>query len=50
MENKTNTQAVPYRDRLDDVAPMNQEHAGAAAIEKMQKIEVPIRAQSIRVR
>ena len=42
-------QAVPYFDRLDYVAPMNQEHAFALAIEKILNIEVPIRAQYIRV-
>ena len=47
IENKTYTQAVPYFDRLDYVAPMNQEHAFALAIEKILKIEVPIRAQYI---
>tara|TARA_B100000287_G_scaffold92168_1_gene84338 strand:- start:1026 stop:2201 length:1176 start_codon:yes stop_codon:yes gene_type:complete len=49
IENKTYTQAVPYFDRLDYVAPMNQEHAFALAIEKILNIEVPIRAQFIRV-
>jgi len=49
IENKTYIQAVPYFDRLDYVAPMNQEHAFALAIEKILKIEVPIRAQYIRV-
>ena len=49
IEHKTYTQAVPYFDRLDYVAPMNQEHAFALAIEKILKIEVPIRAQFIRV-
>ena len=49
IENKTYAQAVPYFDRLDYVAPMNQEHAFALAIEKILKIEVPIRAQFIRV-
>ena len=49
IENKTYTQAVPYFDRLDYVAPMNQEHAFALAIEKILKIEVPARAQYIRV-
>ena len=49
IENKTYIQAVPYFDRLDYVAPMNQEHAFALAIEKILKIEVPIRAQFIRV-
>ncbi len=49
IEYKTYTQAVPYFDRLDYVAPMNQEHAFALAIEKTLKINVPIRAQFIRV-
>jgi len=49
IENKTYMQAVPYFDRLDYVAPMNQEHAFALAIEKILKVEVPIRAQFIRV-
>ena len=49
IEHKTYAQAVPYFDRLDYVAPMNQEHAFALAIEKILKIEVPIRAQFIRV-
>ena len=49
IEHKTYAQAVPYFDRLDYVAPMNQEHAFALAIEKILKIEVPIRAQYIRV-
>ena len=49
IEHKTFLQAVPYFDRLDYVAPMNQEHAFALAIEKILKIEVPIRAQFIRV-
>ncbi len=49
IEHKTYTQAVPYFDRLDYVAPMNQEHAFALAIEKILKIKVPIRAQYIRV-
>ena len=49
IENKTYIQAVPYFDRLDYVAPMNQEHAFALAIEKIMKIKVPIRAQFIRV-
>ncbi len=49
IESKTYVQAVPYFDRLDYVAPMNQEHAFALAVEKILKIEVPIRAQYIRV-
>jgi len=49
METKTYLQAGPYLDRLDYVAPMNQEHAYVLAIEKMLKIDVPKRAQLIRV-
>ena len=49
IEQKTYTQALPYFDRLDYVAPMNQEHAFALAIERILKIDVPIRAQFIRV-
>ena len=49
IENKTYMQAVPYFDRLDYVAPMNQEHAFALAVEKILDIDVPIRAQYIRV-
>ena len=49
IEHKTYMQAVPYFDRLDYVAPMNQEHAFALAVEKLLRIEVPIRGQYIRV-
>jgi NADH-quinone oxidoreductase subunit D len=49
IETKTYLQAVPYFDRLDYVAPMNQEHAFALAVEKMLNIEIPIRGQLIRV-
>ena len=49
IENKTYMQAVPYFDRLDYVAPMNQEHAFALAVERILKIEVPARAQYLRV-
>ncbi|MDC0232184.1 NADH-quinone oxidoreductase subunit D [Pelagibacteraceae bacterium] len=49
IEHKTYTQAVPYFDRLDYVAPMNQEHAFALAVEKLLDISVPIRGQYIRV-
>ena len=49
IEHKTYTQALPYFDRLDYVAPMNQEHAFALAIEQLLNIEVPIRGQYIRV-
>jgi NADH-quinone oxidoreductase subunit D len=49
IETKTYLQAVPYFDRLDYVAPMNQEHAFALAVEKLLGTEVPIRGQLIRV-
>ncbi len=49
IEHKTYLQAVPYFDRLDYVAPMNQEHAFALAVEKLLDIEVPRRGQFIRV-
>lgn len=49
IEHKTYLQAVPYFDRLDYVAPMNQEHAFCLAVEKLLGIAVPKRAQLIRV-
>ena len=49
IEYKTYMQAVPYFDRLDYVAPQNQEHAFVLAAEKLLGIEVPERAQYIRV-
>jgi len=49
IEHKTYLQAIPYFDRLDYVAPMNQEHAFALAIEKLIGLEVPRRGQYIRV-
>jgi NADH-quinone oxidoreductase subunit D len=49
IEHKTYLQAVPYFDRLDYVAPMNQEHAFCLAVEKLLGISVPKRAQLIRV-
>ncbi|PIR32746.1 MAG: NADH-quinone oxidoreductase subunit D [Alphaproteobacteria bacterium CG11_big_fil_rev_8_21_14_0_20_44_7] len=49
IEHKTYLQAVPYFDRLDYVAPMNQEHAFALAVEKLLGCEVPLRGQYIRV-
>ncbi len=49
MEHKTYLQALPYLDRLDYVAPMNQEHAFCLAIEKLANIGVPRRASFIRV-
>jgi NADH-quinone oxidoreductase subunit D len=49
IEARTYLQNTPYFDRLDYVAPMNQEHAFVLAIEKMLGLEVPRRAQLIRV-
>ena len=49
IETKTYLQAVPYFDRLDYVAPMNQEHAFCLAIEKLLGITVPFRGQLVRV-
>jgi len=48
-ENKTYIQSVPYMDRLDYVSMMVNEHAYVMAIEKLLQIEVPLRAQYIRV-
>jgi NADH-quinone oxidoreductase subunit D len=42
-------QVIPYFDRLDYVAPINQEHAFCLALEKLLGVEVPIRGQTIRV-
>jgi NADH-quinone oxidoreductase subunit D len=49
IEYKTYLQAIPYFDRLDYVAPINQEHAFCLAIEKLAGIEVTRRASIIRV-
>ena len=49
IEYKTYLQAMPYFDRLDYCAPMNQEHAWCLAIERLAGIEVPRRGQFIRV-
>ena len=49
IEHKTYLQAIPYFDRLDYVAPMNQEHAFCLAAEKLLGITVPRRGQLIRV-
>ncbi len=49
IEQKTYLQAIPYFDRLDYVAPMNQEHAFCLAVEKLLGIQVPKRGQLIRV-
>jgi NADH-quinone oxidoreductase subunit D len=48
-ENKTFLQSVPYMDRLDYVSMMCNEHAYVMAIEKLLGVQVPIRAQYIRV-
>ncbi|WP_273521214.1 NADH-quinone oxidoreductase subunit D [Rhodosalinus sediminis] len=49
MESRTYLQNLPYFDRLDYVAPMNQEHAWCLAIERLAGVEVPRRGQLIRV-
>ena len=49
MESRTYLQNLPYLDRLDYVAPMNQEHAWCMAIEKLTGTVVPRRASLIRV-
>ena len=49
IEQKTYLQAIPYFDRLDYVAPMNQEHAFCLATEKLLGLTVPRRGQLIRV-
>jgi len=49
IEYKTYLQAMPYFDRLDYVAPMNQEHAFCLATERLLGLEVPARGQAIRV-
>jgi NADH-quinone oxidoreductase subunit D len=49
MESRTYLQNLPYFDRLDYVAPMNQEHAWSLAIEKLTGVGVPRRGQLIRV-
>jgi NADH-quinone oxidoreductase subunit D len=48
-ENRTYLQSIPYMDRLDYVSMMANEHAYVMAVEKMMGLEVPIRAQYIRV-
>jgi NADH-quinone oxidoreductase subunit D len=49
IETKTYLQALPYFDRLDYVAPMNQEHAFSMGVERLMGVEVPKRGQLIRV-
>jgi NADH-quinone oxidoreductase subunit D len=48
-ETKTYLQALPYMDRLDYMSMMSNEHAYCLAVEKMLGLDVPIRAQYIRV-
>jgi NADH-quinone oxidoreductase subunit D len=48
-ESRTFLQSVPYMDRLDYMSMMQNEHAYCLAIEKLAGIEVPVRAQYIRV-
>ena len=49
IESRTYLQNLPYFDRLDYVAPMNQEHAWCLAIEKLVNVQIPYRASLIRV-
>jgi len=49
IEARPYTQNIGYFDRLDYVAPMNQEHAFVLAIERLLGLEIPRRAQIIRV-
>ena len=49
MEARPYQQTIPYFDRLDYVAPMNQEHAWCLAIERLTGVQVPRRASLIRV-
>ncbi|MFN3292633.1 MAG: NADH-quinone oxidoreductase subunit D, partial [Gemmobacter sp.] len=49
MESRTYLQNLPYLDRLDYVAPMNQEHAWCLAIERLTGVQAPRRASLIRV-
>ncbi|WP_294261707.1 NADH-quinone oxidoreductase subunit D [uncultured Sphingomonas sp.] len=48
-EYKTYTQALPYMDRLDYCSPLCMEHSFVLAVEKLLDLEVPIRAQYLRV-
>lgn len=49
IEHKTYLQAIPYFDRLDYSAPINQEHVFCLAVEKLIGLEVPKRGQLMRV-
>ncbi|MEO8136650.1 MAG: NADH-quinone oxidoreductase subunit D [Betaproteobacteria bacterium] len=48
-EHKTYIQSLPYMDRLDYMSMMANEHAYCLAIEKLLQIDIPVRAQYIRV-
>jgi NADH-quinone oxidoreductase subunit D len=49
IEHKTYLQALPYFDRLDYCSPLAMEHSYVLAIEKLLGLEVPLRAQYLRV-
>ncbi|MXX23347.1 MAG: NADH-quinone oxidoreductase subunit D, partial [Rhodospirillales bacterium] len=49
IEHKTYVQAIPYFDRLDYVSPMAQEHAFVLAAERLLELDIPPRAQYLRV-
>ena len=49
IEHKTYVQALPYFDRLDYVSMMAQEHTYSLAVEKLLNLQIPVRAQYIRV-
>jgi NADH-quinone oxidoreductase subunit D len=49
IEYKTYLQALPYFDRLDYCSPLCMEHSYVLAIEKLLNLEVPLRAQYLRV-
>jgi NADH-quinone oxidoreductase subunit D len=49
IEYKTYTQALPYFDRFDYCSPMGMEHSYVLAVEKLLDLEVPLRAQYLRV-
>ena len=49
IEYKTFSQALPYFDRLDYVSMMVQEQAFSLSVEKLLSLNIPLRAQYIRV-
>jgi len=49
IEYKNYIQALPYFDRLDYVSMMAQEHAYSIAVEKLLKINIPLKAKLIRI-